>query len=76
MSTHSLRWQAAAIARSVVNLRAFIERRSADKRWPESDIDTQRKHLASLEACFLTMSRLYERESDPRFADLIKEIVE
>jgi len=76
MSTHSLRWQTAAIARSVTNLRAFIERRNADPRWPKSDIDTQRQHLASLEAAFLTMRRLHEREDDPRFSALIKEIVE
>lgn len=76
MSASTLRWQTAAIARSVVNLRAFIERRSADKRWPKSDIETQSKHLESLQACFLTMSRLHEREDDPRFSELIKEIVE
>lgn len=76
MNPAPLRWQAAAVARSVTNLRGFIERRASDKRWPESDIDKSRHHLAALEHAALTMQRLAEFSDDPEFSDLIKKIAE
>lgn len=72
----ALTQQAAAVERSVVNLRGFLERRGAQSRWPESDIERGRRLLADMQAAAITMRRLADREHDARFADLIREIVE
>lgn len=71
----SLRWQAAAVARSVVNCRAFVERRSMDTRWPQSDVDRERQRIPALLDAQITLERLAYREADPRFADLINELM-
>lgn len=59
--------QAAAVERNAVNLRGFLERRGADKRWPASDIERGRQLLAGTEAAAITLRRLADHEHDERF---------